>query len=91
MWAALSPLVLWLAAAAASAYEDGFHLFQWMGRFSQVLKRPFSVEWTAHTLKFMLVSLLLSMAAALRSITLAGSTGDRGRSMAAPNGEIPRS
>ena len=59
MWAALSPLVLWLAAAAASAYEDGFHLFQWMGRFSQVLKRPFSVEWTAHTLKFMLVSLLL--------------------------------
>ena len=59
MWAALSPLVLWQAAAAASAYEDGFHLFQWMGRFSQVLKRPFSVEWTAHTLKFMLVSLLL--------------------------------
>ena len=59
MWAALSPLVLWLAAAAASAYEDGSNLFQWMGRFSQVLKRPFSVEWTAHTLKFMLVSLLL--------------------------------
>ena len=59
MWAALSPLVLWLAAAAASAYEDGSNLFQWMGRFSQVLKCPFSVEWTAHTLKFMLVSLLL--------------------------------
>ena len=59
MWAALSPLVLWLAAIAAYAYEDGMNLFQWMGRFSQVLERPLSVGWTAHTPKFMLVSLLL--------------------------------
>ena len=59
MWAALSPLVLWLAAIAAYAYEDGMNLFQWMGRFSQVLERPLSIGWTAHTPKFMLVSLLL--------------------------------
>ena len=59
VWAALSPLVLWLAAIAAYAYEDGMNLFQWMGRFSQVLERPLSVGWTAHTPKFMLVSLLL--------------------------------
>lgn len=59
MWAALSPLVLWLAAIAAYAYEDGMNLFQWMGRFSQVLERPFSIGWTPHTLKFMLGSLLL--------------------------------
>ena len=59
MWAALSPLVLWLAAIAAYAYEDGMNLFQWMGRFSQVLERPFAIGWTAHTPKFMLVSLLL--------------------------------
>ena len=59
MWAALSPLVLWLAAIAAYAYEDGMNLFQWMGRFSQVLERPFSIGWTAHTLKFMLGGLLL--------------------------------
>ena len=59
MWAALSPLVLWLAAIAAYAYEDGMNLFQWMGRFSQMLERPFSIGWTAHTLKFMLMSLLL--------------------------------
>ena len=59
VWAALSPLVLWLAAIAAYAYEDGMNLFQWMGRFSQVLERPLSIGWTAHTPKFMLVSLLL--------------------------------
>ena len=35
------------------------NLFQWMGRFSQVLERPFSIGWTAHTPKFMLVSLII--------------------------------
>ena len=59
MWAALSPLVLWLAAIAAYAYEDGMNLFLWMGRFSQVLERPFSIGWTPYTLKCMLGSLLL--------------------------------
>ena len=59
MWAALSPLILWAAAIAAYAYEDGMNLFQWMGRFSQVLERPFAIGWTAHTLKFMLAGLLL--------------------------------
>lgn len=34
------------------------NLFQWMGHFSQVLERPFAIEWTAHTPKFMLVSLI---------------------------------
>ena len=58
MWAALSPLVLWLAAIAAYAYEDGMNLFQWMGRFSQVLELSFAIGWTAHTPKFMLVSLI---------------------------------
>ena len=58
MWAALSPLVLWLAAIAAYAYEDGMTIFAWMGRFSQVLERPFAIGWTAHTPKFMLVSLI---------------------------------
>ena len=35
------------------------NLFQWMGRFSQVLERPFSIGWTPYTLKYMLGSLLL--------------------------------
>ncbi len=34
-------------------------LFQWMGRFSQVLERPFAIGWTPYTLKCMLGSLLL--------------------------------
>jgi len=59
VWAALSPLVLWLAAIADYAYEDGMNLFQWMGRFSQVLERPFAIGWTPYTLKCMLGSLLL--------------------------------
>lgn len=59
VWAALSPLVLWLAAIAAYAYEDGMNLFQWMGRFSHVLERPFAIGWTPYTLKCMLGSLLL--------------------------------
>ena len=59
MWAALSPFVLWLGAIAAYAYEDGMTIFTWMGRFSQVLERPFSIGWTAHTPKFMLVSLII--------------------------------
>ena len=58
MWAALSPLILWAATIAAYAYEDGMNLFQWMGRFSQMLERPFAIGWTPHTLKFMLMSLL---------------------------------
>ena len=52
-------MILWLAAIAAYAYEDGQNLFQWMGRFSQVLERPFAIEWTAHTPRFLLGSLLL--------------------------------
>ena len=59
MWAALSAAVVWLAAIAAYAYEDGMNLFQWMGRFSQVLERPFSIGWMPYTLKCMLGSLLL--------------------------------
>ena len=35
------------------------NLFQWMGRFSQVLECPLSIGWTAHTPKFMLVSLII--------------------------------
>ena len=63
MWAALSAAVVWLAAIAAYAYEDGMNLFQWTGRFSQVLERPFSIGWMPHTLKFIACGLLLYAAA----------------------------
>ena len=89
MWAALSPLVLWLAAIAAYAYEDGMNLFQWMGRFSQVLERPFSIGWTPYTLKCMLGSLLL-YGCGVALYYSAGRTDDRARNTAALNGAIRR-
>ena len=48
-----------LCRDSAYAYEDGMNLFQWMGRFSQVLERPFAIGWTPYTLKCMLVSLII--------------------------------
>lgn len=58
MWAALSIPVLWLAALLAYGYEDGMTVFDLMGRFSELLERPFSIGWTPHTLKFMGIALL---------------------------------
>ncbi|MDY3691169.1 MAG: type IV secretory system conjugative DNA transfer family protein [Dysosmobacter sp.] len=58
MWAALSIPVLWLAALLAFGYEDGMTVFDLMGRFSELLERPFSIGWTPHTLKFMGIALL---------------------------------
>ena len=57
MWAALVIPVLWLAALLATGYEDGMTIFDLMGRFSSLLERPFSIRWTAHTLKFMVIAL----------------------------------
>ena len=59
MWAALSVVVLWLAALLAAGYEDGMTIFDLMGRFSTMLERPFAVRWTPHTLKFMLTALVM--------------------------------
>ena len=58
LWLLPVPMVLWLAAIAAYAYEDDMTLFVWMGRFSAALERPFSVRWTPHTIKFMLAALV---------------------------------
>ena len=59
MWALLTIPVLWLAAVAAYAYEDGMTVFDWMGRFSAVVQRPFAIHWTTHTPKFLLGGLVL--------------------------------
>ena len=58
LWLLSVPMVLWLAAIAAYAYEDDMTLFVWMGRFSAALERPFSVRWTPHTIKFVLAALV---------------------------------
>lgn len=58
-WVLLAVPVLWLSAIMAYAYEDGMNLFDLMGRFTVLVERPFAIGWTRHTLKFMLVGLLL--------------------------------
>ena len=58
-WVLLAVPVLWAAAIMAYAYEDGMNLFDLLGRFTVLVERPFAIGWTRHTLKFMLVGLLL--------------------------------
>ena len=58
-WALLAVPVLYLAALLASGYEDGMTVFDLMGRFSTLLERPFAIQWTPHTPKFLLGALVL--------------------------------
>lgn len=58
-WALLAVPVLYLAALLASGYEDGMTVFDLMGRFSTLLERPFAIQWTHHTPKFLLGALVL--------------------------------
>ena len=58
-WVLLAVPVLWIAAIMAYAYEDGMNLFDLLGCFTVLMERPFAIGWTRHTLKFMLVGLLL--------------------------------
>ena len=50
--------VLYLAAVLVSGYEDGMNIIELMGRFAELVERPFSLRWTGHTLKFMLVAVV---------------------------------
>ena len=58
-WVFLAVPVLWLAAILAGGYEDGMTVFDLMGRFSELLERPFVIRWTAHTPKFMAGALVV--------------------------------
>lgn len=55
--------MLWLGALAACAYEDGENLIEFLGRFAETAKRPFSIRWTAYTPKFLAGALLLYICA----------------------------
>lgn len=59
LWTVLALPVLYLAALLASGYKEGMTVFDLMGRFSELLGRPFAIHWTEHTLKFMLMALLV--------------------------------
>lgn len=48
---------------AACAYGDGANLIEFMGRFAEAVKRPFSICWTAHTPQFLAGALLLYVCA----------------------------
>ena len=63
MWAACAIPVLWLAAMLAYAYEDGMNLFDLMARFDQVMERPFAIQWTPYTLRFLAGALVLYLGA----------------------------
>lgn len=65
VWALLGVFSVYLAIAAASAYEEGSNIFVWMGRFSEVLKRPSLLRWTPYTVKCIIVVLLLCAFAVL--------------------------
>lgn len=65
VWALLGIFSVYLAVAAASAYEEGSNIFVWMGRFSEVLKRPSLLRWTPYTAKCIAVVLLLCAFAVL--------------------------
>ena len=64
LWGFLTLPVFWLAALLASGYEDGMTVFDLMGRFSELLERPFAIRWTPHTLKFLLGGLVLYLSLA---------------------------
>lgn len=65
VWALRGVFSVYLAIAAASAYEEGSNIFVWMGRFSEVLKRPSLLRWTPYTVKCIIVVLLLCAFAVL--------------------------
>ena len=64
-WALLGIFSVYLAVAAASAYKEGSNIFVWMGRFSEVLKRPSLLRWTPYTVKCIVIVLLLCAFAVL--------------------------
>lgn len=65
VWVLLGIFSVYLAVAAASAYEEGCNIFVWMGRFSEVLKRPSLLHWTPYTVKCIIIVLLLCAFAVL--------------------------
>lgn len=65
VWVLLGIFSVYLAVAAASAYEEGSNIFVWMGRFSEVLKRPSLLRWTPYTVRCIVIVLLLCAFAVL--------------------------
>ena len=59
VWAVSSVLVIWLALVAAGAYTEGMNLFELMDSFTAALSTPFSVRWTEHSARFVVIFLVV--------------------------------
>ena len=63
MWAVFSPVIIWLAVLAATGYEEGMNLIEFMPILAVAMDHPFRLQWTPYTLKFIAVSLGLYLLA----------------------------
>lgn len=59
VWAILCLPVVYFAMVTASVYIPGENIFALLERFSTMVRRPDLLRWTAYTLRFLLVFLLL--------------------------------
>ena len=59
MWAVFSVVIIWLGALAATGYEDGMTLIEFMPILAESMNHPFSLHWTEHTLKFVFGALCI--------------------------------
>lgn len=63
VWCVGAIVVCWVAVLASDAYADSVNLIEFMGRFTEVVERPFSIHWTKHTPKFIAVAMALYLCA----------------------------
>ena len=63
VWAVFSIVILWLGALAATAYETGMNLFVFMEHFTAAMNTPLSIQWKAHTPKFLFWSMAIYLCA----------------------------
>ena len=57
VWVLFSLFVLYFAVLAASNHEDGMNIMELMAAFTEAMNNPFSIRWTEHTPKFILIFL----------------------------------
>ena len=63
MWAIFSPVIIWMAVLAATGYEEGMNLIEFMPILAAAMDHPFQLQWTPYTLKFIALSLGLYLLA----------------------------
>ena len=59
MWAVFSVVIIWLGALAATGYEDGMTLIEFMPILAESMDHPFTLRWTEHTPKFVFGALCI--------------------------------